>query len=307
MAHAQWVAGGYSLKNHDGMAMAWLLGWVYRPFSGLGVLFGAANSAVSSGNKSVVKRVAIGVGIAVLLLAVVIPLLMAADQVFDYYLRQIFSGGQGSGIGLFRLIFTATLFGMFYSFLWNVGHGNNKPITLPQHLHIDALISNIVLGSVIFVYVLFCAVQFTYLFAGAGLPAGMTYSEYAREGFAQTVFVCALNLLIFGTFLRFSRQNKALLALLCGLLTLTVIMLFSGGVRLNLYISAYGMTWLRLLSAWFIIYLAAVISLCAVRLLTKKRLPLAPICAILLLVWYVALGYLNPDGFVAWFNFVRLA
>ena len=74
---------------------------------------------------------------------------------------------------------------------------------------------------------------------------------FRREGFAQTVAVCAINLLIFGVFLRFGARNRVTTILLASLLALTGVMLFSGFVRLGLYIDAFGMTWLRLLSAWF--------------------------------------------------------
>jgi hypothetical protein len=197
------------------------------------------------------------------------------------------------------IIFIATV--LFYSLLWNIGFGKNHAITYDSSARIDNVISGIILGSVIFVYLLFCAVQFTYLFAGAGLPDGVTYSEYAREGFAQTVAVCAINFVIFGIFLWRGNRDKFIVTMLGALLALTGVMLVSGAIRLNLYISAFGMTWLRLISAWFIIYLAAVLLLCVIRVLHKK-MPIIGICALLLLIWYVALGYLNPDGFINWYN-----
>ena len=194
-------------------------------------------------------------------------------------------------------------FGLFFSTFWNVGFGDNTRYVSHEGNLIDKVISSIVLGSVILVYVLFCLVQFTYLFARTGLPYGMTFSEYAREGFAQTVAVCAINLVIFGVFLWRGSPSKLLTAMQGALLVLTGIMLVSGALRLHLYIDAFGMTWLRLLSAWFIIYLVAVVVLCLVRNLLKKDMPLMAICSLMLLVWYVALGYLNPDNFVSWYNY----
>jgi len=245
----------------------------------------------------------VGILVSALLLIVIVPLLMGADQVFSYYMNQIFLGGGSSSHFFWHGFVILFMFGWFYSVLWNVGFKKEKPHRIPETWSVDIIISAIVLGSVALVYVLFCFIQFTYLFAGAGLPEGMTYSEYAREGFAQTVVVCTINLIIFGVFLQFGVSKKLLKGLLNMLLVLTGIMLISGAVRLNLYIGAYGMTWLRLLSAWFIIYLAAVIILCAVRLLFKKRLPIVVLCTLLLLIWYVALGYLNPDNFINWYNY----
>ncbi|MDR0272881.1 MAG: DUF4173 domain-containing protein [Clostridiales bacterium] len=303
MAHAQWAAHGFSIKNVDVLTMgfAWLEGWILKPITGIVALIDVSASLASEKSRPTVFRVFLAIIIVFFMMMIILPLLMGADQIFGHYVSQIFSR-----VSLFSLAFHGAVImitlGLFYSFIWNIGFGVNKPIAVNDSVRIDSLISAIVLGSVILVYILFCAVQFTYLFARAGLPADMTYSEYARAGFAQTVTVCAINLLIFGVFLWRGKHGKILTSLLGSLLALTIIMLISGAVRLNLYIDAYGMTWLRLISAWFIIYLFAVIILCAFRL--KKQIPLAGICALLLLIWYVALGFLNPDGFVEWYNFI---
>ncbi len=58
--------------------------------------------------------------------------------------------------------------------------------------------------------------------------------------------------------------------MLAGLLALTGVMLVSGFLRLKLYVDAYGLTWLRILSAWFVIYLAAVLILCFFRMAKEK-------------------------------------
>jgi hypothetical protein len=129
----------------------------------------------------------------------------------------------------------------------------------------------------------------------------MTYSDYAREGFALTVAVCAINLAIFGVFLRFGAGDRSVRGLLAGLLALTGVMLCSGALRLWLYIDAYGLTWLRVLSAWFVIYLAAVVILSGVRMV-REKLPAVALAALILLGWYVVLGFSNPEGLAAGYN-----
>ncbi|MCL2220045.1 MAG: DUF4173 domain-containing protein [Chitinispirillia bacterium] len=299
--HALWSTRAYSFKNPEGMAIAWLDVFLRYPFLGLPAMKKAARSLFNKANLPIAKRVLAGVLIAGLLLLVIVPLLMGADSVFSYYLSKL--AASLNFVSLFwHTILVMLFFVLLYSFLWNIGFAGHKSMRIPEAWSIDSLISAIVMGSIILVYALFCLVQFTYLFAGTGLPAGMTYSDYAREGFAQTVAVCSINLLIFGLFLRFVAPNAVRTALLSGLLALTAVMLVSGGVRLNLYIAAYGMTWLRLLSAWFIVYLGAVILLCGAQPLRKKKIPIAAICFLMLLAWYAALGYLNPDGFIAAYN-----
>jgi len=150
-------------------------------------------------------------------------------------------------------------------------------------------------------------VQFAYLFALVGLPEGMTYANYAREGFVQTLVVCGINLVLFGVFMQIGK-GKALRWLLDALMGLTLVMLLSGAMRLNLYIGAFGFTWLRLLSGWFMVFLAVVVLLCVLKTVPRfRQLPVLGISMLVLLGWYVALGFLNPDGFIAWYNQVVLA
>ena len=302
MAFAQYALGENTLKDVWGIAYGWLRGWFVRPFTGIYASLEALGSLMMGGKSSTARRAAIGLAVALPLLMVVVPLLHGADRVFGYYIDRLLSGFDIQKIFVHAIvIFLAFMF--LYSFMWNCGINEKEKNKAASKISysIDSLICCMALGAVCLVYVLFCAVQFTYLFAGAGLPGGMTYSEYAREGFAQTVAVCAVNLVIFGVSLRFGEKKKALTGLTAGLLGLTAVMLFSGLLRLRLYIDAYGLTWLRLLSAWFIVYLAAVIIICAARML-REKLPAIALSALLLLGWYAALGYSNPDALVSRYN-----
>jgi len=313
-----YMTGDFKLKETGSIALAWLCGIFVKPFSGISVFFEAIGATIFGEGKTKTKKAALGIVISLALLPILLPLLSSADRAFGYHLMQILSSFNFVSL-IWHTIVIAVAFMLVYSFLWNVGFrakkananeanesGTNVSSTGTKEqkkiaAKIDTLISSIVLSSVILLYTLFCAVQFTYLFAGAGLPGGISYSEYAREGFAQTVVICAINLLIFGVFLHFRKESRVTTGLLIGLLVLTGVMLFSGFIRLGLYIDYYGMTWLRLLSAWFIIYMAAVIVMCAIRL-WREKLPLIAVSTLVLIGWYIALGYINPDGFVAWYN-----
>lgn len=300
MAHAQFIHGNYQLKDTRKIVIGWIRGWFIKPFSGISSLLGVVDSLVSGGNKSNIKKAILGIVITLPLLCVIIPLLSGADQVFGYYFKQII-GKFYFGSLIMHIIVIVFALALFYSFIWNVGFGIKEKSEQRPILQIDSLICYIVIGSVMLLYILFCIVQFTYLFAGTGLPNAMTYSEYAREGFVQTVTVCAINLFLYGIFFQYGSKNKIISGLLAGLLGLTGVMLFSGFIRLKLYIDAYGLTWLRVISAWFVIYLAIVIIICGIRML-REELPAIALCALILLGWYVILGYLNPDALIQRYN-----
>ncbi len=105
------------------------------------------------------------------------------------------------------------------------------------------------------VYIIFCYVQIKYLFGGAE-EASMSggWAEYARSGFFQLVTITIINL---GLFLlgadekRFTGiAGKVLRAAFGLLLALTAVILVSAFWRMRLYIHAFGMSVLRLLTLW---------------------------------------------------------
>ena len=113
----------------------------------------------------------------------------------------------------------------------------------------DATIVVTVLVMVNAVYILFCAIQFTYLFGGEAVIRSIpdyTYAEYARRGFSELIVVTVINLSILLIGLRVTKNDgkldRLVLALRCLLVLCTVIMLYSatpeievvrGSVRLH--------------------------------------------------------------------------
>lgn len=105
------------------------------------------------------------------------------------------------------------------------------------------------------VYIVFCAVQLRYLFGGAEAAAmAGGWSAYARTGFFQLAAVAAidLTLCLLGTDARrFASKGGSALRIADGLmLALTAVILLSAARRMQLYILAYGLSVLRLLTLW---------------------------------------------------------
>ena len=311
MMFTQLAVINHGLKDIGGMVASWFSGWFIKPFCAIAKCIEALSAVLfpkGGKNSHIIKKVIAAVVITAPLITLLIFLLSGADKVFGYYTNKIFASFD---IGEFILhaFLIAAGFLLFYSFFWNGRYAKPKCYdnTVKKEYRADNLVVYIILSSVLVLYVLFCAVQFAYLFASAGLPAGISYSEYAREGFAQIVVISGINLIIFGCVLKYGKIHKPeekdwiLKIMLYILIAVTAIMLTSGFMRLGLYINTFGMTFLRLISAWFIIYLSLVLVLCAARLI-KEKLPLIACCAVLLLFAYTALGYMNPDAFIVKYN-----
>jgi hypothetical protein len=153
----------------------------------------------------------------------------------------------------------------------------------------------------------FVAVQLTVLFAGHDhvlRTSGLTYAEYARQGFWQLLAAAALTLVVVkgATVLAGPRTPaerlllRALLGLLC---VLTIVIVASAVHRLRLYESAFGLTRLRLAAEALALWLGGTFGLLlllgALRRTTRfPRVVLAWAAAAL-----ISFSVANPDGRIA--------
>jgi hypothetical protein len=171
------------------------------------------------------------------------------------------------------------------------------------------------LGLLDLLFVAFVTVQIAILFAGHDYvlrTAGLTYAEYARQGFFQLLAAAALTLGVVAGASRWARPRdvrdaRVLDVLLGVLLLLTLVVLASALKRLLLYEQAFGFTRLRISVHAVILWLAGVLVLVMVAgaLHRGRWLPRALVgfSAAAMLVFNVT----NPDGVVASRNVARFA
>ena len=225
-------------------------------------------------------------------------LLMAADAGMDNAMDRLFGGFRFGNILSF-LLRTAIVTVLFFSVY---DHALRKPPRTVREVVAawNPLTVATVTAMLLCVYAVYVVVQFQYLF-GARLPAEMTYSDYAREGFVQLIAVACINFLLFGLTERYARKTAAGTVMQTLLLVATALILSSALVRLLLYIGAYGLTMKRILSLWAMVYLAVLTVLSAVRL-CRLRMPLLRIAGMVLLYWYAAFALVPWDTVMAVYN-----
>jgi Domain of unknown function (DUF4173) len=167
----------------------------------------------------------------------------------------------------------------------------------------------VVLVAVDLIVGLFVALQLAYLFGGLDTlaAAGMTYSAYARRGYFELVAAAALSggILVALEYQVLAR-TRAYLALAVGLVALTLVVLASAVLRLQLYQDAYGWTELRLYVAVSIAAMAATLGTMAVFLATDRTRWLGHAMAVIGVVALVVLNVLAPAAFVAERNLERV-
>ncbi|MEU9250456.1 DUF4173 domain-containing protein [Streptomyces sp. NPDC048270] len=158
----------------------------------------------------------------------------------------------------------------------------------------------------------FNAVQLAVLFGGYDKvleSTGLTYAEYARQGFWQLLWATLFTLVVIALALRWAPRSGAgdrrfvrvVLGVLCAL---TLVVVASALRRMDLYVDAYGLTILRVSVAAMEIWLGLVLVLImAAGVFGARWLPrvIAGSAAAAVL----AFGLLSPDGMVAERNVAR--
>lgn len=158
----------------------------------------------------------------------------------------------------------------------------------------------------------FNAVQLAVLFGGYDKvlrSTGLTYAEYARQGFWQLLWATLLTLAVIALALRWAPRSGAgdrrfvrvVLGVLCAL---TLVVVVAALRRMDLYVEAYGLTRLRVSVAAMELWLGLVIVLIMAAGLFGGRW-LARAFAGSVAAAVLAFGLLSPDGMVAERNVAR--
>lgn len=196
---------------------------------------------------------------AVALVSVLLPVLISADALFAASVESLrwdaftFRFGDALRRLFWALVLTPFVFSLLY------GMGAPKllcPAEEKKGLRVDALIFVIALAAADALYLAFLAVQSAGLFGGPEYLAakGLSYAEWARSGFFQMVGVTVVNLSLTLAALGLARREGREWKLLRGLCALlageSLVLLASAAWRMTLYVSAYGLSFKRVMTYW---------------------------------------------------------
>lgn len=230
---------------------------------------------------------------------VALTILSSADIVFsDMISSAVNRAGKIDGTFFIRIILSFMLGMPIFSFLYGL---LQKPMEIPAVKPVRGVPSvfSMVLGTLSFIYGVFAYVQIRYLFAGAeSVRINGGYAAYARSGFFQLVIVALLTLLIILPALSVCRESKAVRILSSAAALLTAVIDFSAFFRMRLYIAAYGLTTLRVVTLWGI----AMILLALLASIAKAWQPAFRICPVLasvVLASWTLLNWSNVDKLVS--------
>jgi hypothetical protein len=169
------------------------------------------------------------------------------------------------------------------------------------------------LGLLDALFIAFVVVQATVLFGGHSHvleTEGLTYAEYARQGFWQLLWVSALTLLVLSGVIRVAGRvtaaDRLLLRILVGTMCVTsVVVVISAIHRMWLYQQAYGFSVQRLMVITIELWLGAVFLLIAIAgiRMSARWLPHAVLIAGV--VALLGLAAVNPERLIAERNIDR--
>ena len=272
--------------------------------------------------KSLKKAIPVLIGIltAILLAAVIIPLLVRADSggfrvitnfFLDYFTVHPEIITEAVIYGIFAIPVAAYMYGLISGAAYKKGTEILKPCSdkdaLSNLRFIQSATVFIALGAVCILYIVFILSQIPYIFSAftGSRPAGwLIYSEYARQGFFELCGIAAINLGIITvanmTCKKHRKDSKLLKLFNISFAVITLVLIAAAFSKMALYIHAYGLTIPRLLPCVFMVFMAVVfIALIALQKWDFSIVRLALVSGSVMLC---VLFLVNPDALVVRYN-----
>lgn len=246
-----------------------------------------------------------GLAIAVPVLAILIPLLMSSDAAFEGLMDLL------PEFDLYELVQTVLWGIVLFSILYTRGtalhHAEKTDAPKKRGKGLHPFTVNTVLTMVCVLYVVYLFSQLAYFSGGflGILPEGYSTAQYARRGFFEMAWLCAINLgiITFGISLA-SRNGSASLStrLLCLFVGLVTLFLVSAScAKMVLYIGTYGLTRMRVLTMAIIVFLALTTVIVATWLFVPKLQYMKAVMLIALAIG-AAVIWMDVDTLVARYN-----
>lgn len=270
------------------------------------------------------KLIGIGILCSLPLLLIILALLMSADGVFASAFDVIFSKIEFIFTSDFiinligRLIVIALIFIYIVCILYNIF---NKDSAFQReykekqiiNTHINPVIVNTILTIINVVYLVFTGIQFLYLysyvFSDAHLNTTLNLAEYARQGFFQLMIITIINfaiiLLTNENQKKEETKNKYTKWMNVAMCIFTIVIAISAFMRMRLYESEYGYTFLRLMV--YIILITEIIAIIpTIIYILKGKINLLKSYLIIGITMYVITNFVNIDYLIAKNNINRV-
>ncbi|SCL20012.1 protein of unknown function [Micromonospora rhizosphaerae] len=283
------------------------------PFAALRGLPWVRKHIQAPADAGMIRRVVGSVLATVVVLLVFGTLLSSADAAFSQVLSAIIPEISISAV--FRWIFLAAIGGLIAvaAVYTMAAPPDLSTVDRPSRRSLGLVEWAPPIGALTALFAGFVVVQFTVLFGGQRhvlKTAGLSYSEYARSGFWQLLFVTLLTLAVLGGVTRWARRERkverTLLRVLLGLLSaLSVVIVVSALSRMYTYQKVYSFTGERIFVMAFELLLGAVFLMILAAGIRWQGRWIPRVTVGLAVVMLLSLAVLNPEDYAAQRNMAR--
>ncbi len=263
------------------------------------------------------KRVLKSILIALPLVVIVLLLLSSADMIFGNIFTKFFSLFKFKlELDLFwkivgrviSFVFVMTLLGTSCMFI-SKSYGEKKEEIVKPDTKKDLLSLKIIFIALNIIYVIFDFIQIKSLMLHSISMSGITYAEYARQGFFQLMFVSIINITLILISKKFeNNSNKKEFNLIkimsVIMMALTVVIVISSFLRMNLYESVYGYTVLRLL-VYITLITELILMIPTIIYIFNSKFNIVKSYMVIIIVVYIITNYMNIDYVIAKRNIDR--
>ncbi|MFG3689412.1 DUF4153 domain-containing protein [Micromonospora sp. NPDC047740] len=290
-----------------------LFGLLAAPFAAFRGLPWVRRHITASPDAGKVRRVVASVVATVLVLLVFGSLLASADAAFS---ELIGATVPNTDVGaMFRGIFLAAVGGLIaVAAVYTLAAPPDlSTVDKPSNRRLGLLEWAPAIGALTLLFVGFVVVQFTVLFGGqrhVQKVAGLSYSEYARSGFWQLLFVTLLTLAVLAAVSRWASRERpverTVLRVLLGLLSaLSVVIVVSALSRMWTYQKVYSFTGERIFVMAFELLLGVVFLMILAAGVRWQGRWIPGSTVALAVAMLLGLAVLNPEDYAARRNILR--
>ncbi|MDP1882291.1 MAG: DUF4173 domain-containing protein, partial [Bradyrhizobium sp.] len=247
--------------------------------------------------------------------AVFLGLFASANPLIEYRLTQINPNALLGLLDPSRMLFWIFVVGAIWPlivrrFRWNGQHREPGPLLVsapsdPGHLlGVRAMTRSLILFNALFA--LQSGLDLVYLWGGATLPGGMSHAEYAHRGaypLIATALLAAAFVLIAMRAGGPAEQSRLIRPLVLAWIGQNILLVISSIFRLDLYVAAFSLTYLRLAAFIWMLLVATGLLLILIQIIRGKPLSwlVAANAASLALVLY-GCCFINAPRLVAAYN-----
>lgn len=222
--------------------------------------------------KKIIAKVILGLLLFfIIAFTIFIPLLSSADSQFKEAVKVIYDWFTEliSLPFMYKLFFAIALSITLFSAI--ITWGKKFTYTAKDSLvsSVDSIITGIVLGGILLLYLLFLLIQLTHLWVGL-LPFDFKETEsLVKSGFWQLFVLTLLNILIY--FFTYKKTSKFVQKILLAFTVASLLLLVSAAHRMALYVIYYGFSYEKFFASYTVLFCALLFFWLISRLAIHKK------------------------------------